>query len=200
MDTCVQTNPPSLQTQLAKVGQPIVEGATRLAWARSGGRADLSELRSWGFWVLCRCTREFDSARGEFEPYLRQRLRWTMADLARRGAARNRRARELPWHCGEDDDTEVDRRRWDPWAAALLLRATRTTPETLMNKREGAEAVRELISMLPCREREVVNGFYIDEIPLRELATQLDLSASYLSRIHRRALLMLRRDAPRVLN
>lgn len=66
------------------------------------------------------------------------------------------------------------------------------TPERALEKKERRVQVREALSMLPDRERFLAEGHYIHGRRLDELAAELGLSKSWGSRLHSRALSMLR--------
>lgn len=73
------------------------------------------------------------------------------------------------------------------------LRPDAAPHEQKIRRRETAQKMRELLEKLPENEREVLVGVYFDEETLTGIADRLDLSPSWVSRIHSRALKRMRR-------
>ncbi|MDZ4781299.1 MAG: sigma-70 family RNA polymerase sigma factor [Planctomycetia bacterium] len=49
-------------------------------------------------------------------------------------------------------------------------------PEELLSRREHADLVRQAIGQLSSRHREVIEAYWLDELPLAEIAARLDLT------------------------
>lgn len=73
-----------------------------------------------------------------------------------------------------------------------LLAAT-DSPATQVLKKEESEAVQEALRQLPKRHRFVLQAYYYDDLSLVSIGRQLNLSKSWVSRIHAQALAMVRK-------
>ena len=72
------------------------------------------------------------------------------------------------------------------------LPAGTATPADVLVEREVLGYLRDAVDGLPERERHAVAGYYLHERPLRELATELGVTESRVSQLHRRGLALLR--------
>ena len=66
------------------------------------------------------------------------------------------------------------------------------TPEQRLLDGETARRVRDVVAKLPERERALIEGFYFDGRRFDEVATELGISKSWASRLHTKALDILR--------
>jgi RNA polymerase sigma factor FliA len=77
-------------------------------------------------------------------------------------------------------------------AATAESETRNDTPETSLISDEAKNTAIHAIETLPEKERFLVRGFYLEERPLEELAKALGVSKSWASRLHSKALDMLR--------
>ena len=71
------------------------------------------------------------------------------------------------------------------------------TPEAELEEAELRAAMKDAIAQLPDAERTIMERHYFDDVSLDEAASQLGLSRSWGSRLHARAVEMVRRDLKR---
>ena len=69
-----------------------------------------------------------------------------------------------------------------------------STPEEGLIHNEKKRRLRTAIRRLPPRERKLVEGYYFEDRPFQEVAAELGVSKSWASRLHTRALLLLRSE------
>jgi RNA polymerase sigma factor for flagellar operon FliA len=79
--------------------------------------------------------------------------------------------------CDQDDDG-TDR----------VIRVEAPDPGEQVETARCAQAIHAAMSALTVQERMILRGIFFDERPLRELAAELGISISYVSRVHTRAL------------
>jgi RNA polymerase sigma factor for flagellar operon FliA len=72
------------------------------------------------------------------------------------------------------------------------LPATTESPASQAMKKQEAEAIRRALRQLPKRHRFVLEASYYEDLSLVSIGRQLNLSKSWVSRIHAQALSMLR--------
>jgi RNA polymerase sigma factor for flagellar operon FliA len=72
------------------------------------------------------------------------------------------------------------------------LPRTPSSPEALALLRERADYVRRVVETLPARLRLIITGYYFEERTKAEIAAELGVSASLVSRLCREALRLLR--------
>jgi RNA polymerase sigma factor FliA len=68
----------------------------------------------------------------------------------------------------------------------------RSSPEAALERREESERVREALSRLPEKNRQVVEGYYFQELSMEEIGQKLGLSKSWVSRLHAKGLDLMR--------
>lgn len=73
------------------------------------------------------------------------------------------------------------------------LAAMTESPASHVLRREESEAIREALLKLPKRHRFVLRAYYYEELSLVSIGRQLNLSKSWVSRIHAQALTMVRK-------
>jgi RNA polymerase sigma factor for flagellar operon FliA len=73
------------------------------------------------------------------------------------------------------------------------LAATTESPANQVLRREESEAIQEALKKLPKRHRFVLRAYYYEELSLVSIGRQLNLSKSWVSRIHAQALAMVRK-------
>jgi len=76
--------------------------------------------------------------------------------------------------------------------AAEVLPANEPTPDAQLEHRERLQYLDEAIIELPERLRDVIQGYFIDERPMAELAAELGVSESRISQMRAEALVLLR--------
>ena len=75
---------------------------------------------------------------------------------------------------------------------AELLASSDPTPEEMVEHRERLEYLHDAIEELPHRLRRVVQGYFLAEQPMAELAAELGVSESRISQMRAEALVLLR--------
>jgi RNA polymerase sigma factor FliA len=73
------------------------------------------------------------------------------------------------------------------------LAATTESPASQVLRKEESEAIQEALRKLPKRHRFVLRAYYYEELSLVNIGKQLNLSKSWVSRIHAQALAMVRK-------
>jgi RNA polymerase sigma factor for flagellar operon FliA len=71
--------------------------------------------------------------------------------------------------------------------------ATSESPASQVLRKEECEVIREAIRQLPKRHRFVLQAHYYEDLSLVSIGRRLNLSKSWVSRIHAQALVMLRK-------
>jgi RNA polymerase sigma factor for flagellar operon FliA len=71
--------------------------------------------------------------------------------------------------------------------------ATTESPASQVLRKEEFEAIQEALQKLPKRHRFVLRAYYYEELSLVSIGRQLNLSKSWVSRIHAQALAMVRK-------
>jgi RNA polymerase sigma factor (sigma-70 family) len=71
--------------------------------------------------------------------------------------------------------------------------ATTESPASQVLRKEESEVIREAIRHLPKRHRFVLQAHYYEDLSLVSIGRRLNLSKSWVSRIHAQALVMLRK-------
>lgn len=72
------------------------------------------------------------------------------------------------------------------------IQATTESPATHVFRKEESEAIRKAMRQLPQRHRFVLHAYYFEDHSLVSIGKQLNLSKSWVSRIHSQALVKLR--------
>jgi RNA polymerase sigma factor for flagellar operon FliA len=183
---------------------------------------DLADLVAFGFHGLLEARQRFDPTRGvQFNTFAYYRVRGAVIDGVRKMAYLPRRAHQLRKAAEAADamlEQEGEARAATPEArgdlaatvqqidgilgkltASFVLAAVgqdesaapAAPDEQLIHAAEGVR-VREALETLPERERVVVRGMYFEDRLLDDIAGQLGISKSWASRIHTKALGMLR--------
>jgi RNA polymerase sigma factor FliA len=153
--------------------------------------AILDELRSvdWASRSVRRRAREIDTARTQLATDLRrvpddaqvaEHLGLTLAEL-QRSEDDTARASVLSLDAGTEQGEVAD-----------VLPSPEPSPDMLVEHRERLQYLAEAVGELPERLRAVVQGYFIEERPMAELAAELDVSESRISQIRAEALVLLR--------
>ncbi|MBI5516924.1 MAG: sigma-70 family RNA polymerase sigma factor [Deltaproteobacteria bacterium] len=182
----------------------------------------VDELMSAGNEGLLKAAERYDPSRGaSFTTWAYYRVRGSMLDFVRRVAAQDVRCRvRVSAQAAVDDLIEATlgsrpRTASDPradaanalastleemalaftmaeFAEVLAPKAPAPDPETAAALREGMEQARAVIAKLPERERAMVDGVYFHHLTIEETGARLGLSKGWASRLHARALKLLR--------
>lgn len=73
-----------------------------------------------------------------------------------------------------------------------LAESSGATPESLYAQQEERQRLREAITHLPDKNRQVLEGYYFHNLSLEEIGQRLGLSKSWVCRVHAKSLEMLR--------
>jgi RNA polymerase sigma factor for flagellar operon FliA len=199
--------------------EKFVRGVAAQLVAQLGLDCDVDDVVAYGFEGLLTARTRFDASKGiAFKSFAYYRVRGamidgvrTMAYMPRRAYARLRAAEAVDTEAEGASDTaakapgvEGSLRAVDGIlgrvAAAYCVASCvegedgdpDATPEQALRKKQGRQRVRDALSTLPERERFLVQGHYLEGRRLDELAAELGLSKSWGSRLHTRALQLLR--------
>jgi RNA polymerase sigma factor FliA len=153
--------------------------------------AILDELRSvdWASRSVRRRAREIETARTTLAADLRrvpddaqvaQHLGIELADI-QRSDDDLARASVLSLDAGTENGDVAD-----------VLPTNEPSPDALVEHREKLQYLAEAVAELPERLRAVVQGYFIDERPMAEIAAELNVSESRISQIRAEALVLLK--------
>jgi RNA polymerase sigma factor for flagellar operon FliA len=180
------------------------------------------ELVAWGMQGLVEARTRYDASKGAaFQTFAYYRIRGSMIDGVRRmttlprRAVANVRALEAADAVAESvgearaasPETRADAEATTRALHEALLRITTgfvaavvgqseddapESPEEQLASAEVRQRVQRALSTLPERERALVQGFYFDGRRFDEVAAELGISKSWASRLHTKALDLLR--------
>lgn len=180
----------------------------------------LDDLLGAGQEGLLDAARRYDPAKGAaFSTYAHYRIRGAMLDFVREVAVRDpiARARASAMAAVDDmlqtvaGDTDVAAAR--PDAAASMLASTLfdaasalalgelaaetrpevgEDPETAAARRETGARLVAAIDALPARERDILRGVYVQGLTIEQSGEALGLTKGWASRLHARALRLMR--------
>ncbi|MDO6355424.1 MULTISPECIES: FliA/WhiG family RNA polymerase sigma factor [unclassified Caloramator] len=71
-------------------------------------------------------------------------------------------------------------------------------PETIVENEERLKILREAISMLPEKDKLILNLYYFEKLTLKEIGKILEVSESRVSQLHSRAIIRLRENLKRL--
>jgi RNA polymerase sigma factor for flagellar operon FliA len=201
---------------------PLVESIARKLQAEMDLGCELDDLVGYGYRGLVEARARFDATRGvQFNTFAYYRVRGAILDGVRKMAWLPRRAHakiraaEAADQVGEQ---VAEQRAADPASrgrtadtvrsmdealgritAAFTLSAVgqdesepAETPEEGLLDAELRRRVRGALAVLPERERTLVAGFYFEGRRFDEVAAELGISKSWASRLHGKALSLLR--------
>lgn len=139
------------------------------------------ELIQEGTLGLIEAVEGFSPARDiKFSTYAQYRIRGRMLDFLRRAARPSQSALMLASFDGEIDEF------------LSLVHDDRAEVEEEVDRRAILSALRQALSRLTDRERQVVEGIYLDGLTPLEVAARLGISPSYLYKTQKKALRRLR--------
>lgn len=209
----------------AKEYEPFVRGLARKLRAEFDLTADSEELVAFGFAGLVEARSRFDASRGvQFNTFAYYRVRGAMIDGVRKMSHHSRHAHQAR-KLAEAQDAVLEEygdaraagteREFESTVAAIddvlgkitaayVMAAVGQDPHAEQRdpERDVAEAqlhdrVRAAMTKLPEREAEVVRRFYFEGDPLDDIAKDLGVSKSWASRIHTKALAIMKVELER---
>jgi RNA polymerase sigma factor for flagellar operon FliA len=198
----------------------LVRGVARKLKAQLELVAELEDLVAAGFAGLVEAKTRFDPSRGtQFSTFAYYRVRGAIIDHARHTSLLSRRAYEHA-RVLESADRVAEEVADTTATAPVPTDATRAVraldeavarlttsfvlscvgpseeapecPESMLLGRESGRRVRDAVDTLPERERTIVVRHYFEGRQFDEVAAELGVSKSWVSRIHARALELLR--------
>lgn len=141
----------------------------RMPWA------EFDELLQWGALGMMEAMQRFDAGHGvSFQAFASRRIRGAMIDGLRREGARRRG--EIVF---EADDVDH---------AALANGTAPRDPLALLSSADNRDLLIAALKTLPRLEYQVLAMHFYDDLNNREIATILDVSEGYASRLRKRAL------------
>jgi RNA polymerase sigma factor for flagellar operon FliA len=205
--------------------EQLVERALKRLVRELDLSVDPADLRGWGQQGLLEARQRFDPSRGvRFSTFAYYRVRGAMLDGVRRQgwirrsayaklkaieAADSLSEAEGETHAQGPAPNLAERARsvddiLAKISAAYLLSAVgqdeqepRDTPETMLEREEQRSVVKESLSVLPERERTLVEAIYFGGATIEEAGARLGLSKSWASRMHAKALDRLKKNVSR---
>lgn len=208
--------------QLVQNGQGLVRSLAMKLKAQLDVTCELDDLIAFGNQGLVQAAGRYDPARGaQFQTFAYYRIRGAIIDGIRAMAYLPRRAHEkLKAAEAQDDVTEAvgEARAASPEArgdvgatvtaigdtlgrltASYLMSSVGQgeedkpdTPEEMLLSAETRARVTKAVATLPDRERALVTGFYLQGRTFEEVAKELGISKSWASRLHTKALDLLK--------
>ena len=202
--------------------EALVRSVARKLKAQFELTAELDDLVAAGFAGLWEARSRYDAARGvQFSTFAYYRVRGAILDHARKSSHLSRRAYERIRQAEDADaiaEGVAEARAADPASRGDKARTTQAlddtiarltssfalsclgqdeaeppaSPEAGLLEREAAERLRRAVEALPERERALVEGHYFHGRRFDEVAAELGVSKSWASRIHTKALDLLR--------
>lgn len=204
------------EEELVRAGYPVCESVAKKLTLELGAIAEYDEILAVGRVALLDAVRSYDPARGQFAPYIQARIRWAMLDsvrrdtrvhrLARRAnglyamdrlarAGRHRDASSIEDPPTEDGQRQQFRGALGSHACALFLglitcegEAAEVTPEELLERERARGALRTALGSLDERHRLIIEAHYFRGEPFEGIAKRMQVSKSWLSRLHAKAL------------
>ncbi len=208
----------------AKEFQPFVIGIATRVRNELELTCDLDDLIAWGFQGLIEAKQRFDPQRNvQFNTFAYYRVRGAVIDGVRKMAYLSRRAHQMRKFAEAADDLleqESAGRAASPEVRADLQQTVQAIDDVLgrltasfviasVGQDQGSagelqdelliragesERVRQAVAKLPEREAKVVRELYFEGRLLDDIAKDLGVSKSWASRIHTKALGILKRS------
>ena len=202
--------------------RPLVLSIARKMRARYDLTTELDDLIALGFEGLLDARQRYDPERGvKFNTFAYYRVRGAMIDGVRKAAFHGRRAWEKIRAAEAADqiaESAGERRAADPASRADVARTAASLDDALgkltasyimasvgqgedsvpedaeeaLISKETAGRLREAVAKLPEREQALVRGFYFEGRRFDHVAEELGISKSWASRLHTKALGLLR--------
>ena len=206
--------------ELIKGHQTLVRSLALKLSVHAPKNVELDDLIAYGQQGLAQAANKYDPTKGSsFSTYAYYRVRGAIIDGLREMGPLVRRKRGLKFEALADD--YIEQRASEPppkdarnaaerlgsmisdLAVAYLVAQEQLEnqpdgevpdPESASERREELAEVRERISRLPDKERQLVEHMYFGDLTLVETARQLGISKGWASRLHARALGRLRKS------
>ncbi|MCA9634360.1 MAG: sigma-70 family RNA polymerase sigma factor [Myxococcales bacterium] len=182
----------ALFDQLLPLARQIVGGFQRRL-PRNVLRDDLLGAAMAGLWDAIR--KHGDQTEGNFEWYVRVRIRGAILDelraqdwlprRARAAAERHPTGRGAPNVIRFDEVSDSEQNR-------CLATPERFSAELALLKADESKTLRRAIAQLPEREQQIMTQHYFRGVKFKDLGTQLGVSEPRISQLHARAVARLR--------
>ncbi|QQR89011.1 MAG: sigma-70 family RNA polymerase sigma factor [Myxococcales bacterium] len=208
--------------QFIQEHEALVKGIAHKIKAQLDLSCELDDLIAYGFHGLLEAKNRFDAERGiQFNTFAYYRVRGAIIDgvrkmafLPRRAHARLKAAESADLIAEEaaDDRAQNPEARKDAQKTAEALHGVlgrmtaayvagalgqheqeeKSAPDFRLQSEEQAAQVRGALEHLPEREKALIEGFYFQNRNFDEVARELGISKSWASRLHNKALDLLR--------
>ncbi len=206
--------------KLLEEHRPLILKIARRVRHEMAQHVPLEDLEAFGVAGLLEAHSRFDATRGaRFSTFAYYRVRGAMLDGLRKmldappksmlRAKRAQAADDLAEAAGAQRAADVRNRTPEQSLAAVqktLMRLTTSfvascvdpdpaaleAPDEPLLARERKQRLRAAMERLPERERIILEGYYLHERPLDDVAQELGLSLSWASRLHHKGLDRLR--------
>jgi len=200
----------------------LVERVVRRLQRELDLSCDVGDLRAWGHQGLLEAKGRFDATRGvRFTTFAYYRVRGAVLDGVRKQGWLKRRAyaKLKAFEAGDALGSQLaDAEAQSPSStlaaraaqledvlgkisAAYMLSAvgqgeedTPDTPEALMTSAQTRGVVKQGLTTLPERERQLLEAVYFEGVTIEEAGSRLGLSKSWASRMHAKALERMRKS------
>jgi RNA polymerase sigma factor for flagellar operon FliA len=207
----------------AKQHEPFVRSIATRVRNELDLNCDQEDLVAWGFQGLLEARQRYDANRNvQFNTFAYYRVRGAVIDGVRKMAYLSRRAHQIRKFAEAADDLleqEAETRAASPEARADVAQTVQAIDDVLgrltasfviasvgqdqasapelqdesLIRAETSVRVREAVAKLPEREAKVVRELYFEGRLLDDIAKDLGVSKSWASRIHTKALRVLKR-------
>jgi RNA polymerase sigma factor FliA len=193
----------------------LVFRTARHHWERLGRRVDYEELVTEGALAVLKAAERHDDRRAPFSLHARRRLMWAMKDVARRRLGRTVDVTRGAASCtgvplgdggrrlaAVDPDAactgwflegKFGRRSLEPTTPSDIAISERMNPEDEAARHEILEQLQVGIGALDQAAQHLIERHYFDGERFCVIAIELGMSTFAVCRLHRRALLELRR-------
>ena len=198
----------------------LIHAIARRVRSEVGTHIAVEDLEAFGIQGLLEAHSRFDPSRGaRFATFAYYRVRGAMLDGVRKmvdappksmlRTKRQQAADDIAESAGIERAANTAGRGPEQSAEAIQRTLTRLTtsfvascvdaspedapsPDGPLLRRERQVELRRALTLLPERERVILEGYYLEERPLDEVARSLGLSISWASRLHHKGLDRLR--------
>lgn len=197
---------------------PQVRLVAKSIWGRMRFAVDIEDLVGYGVLGLVDAVNRFDPNRGiQLKTYAEHRIRGAILDglrgmdwLPRSARQRERQRRQQdalsPAVTTEPPSVELvfpggNLTDLERLAESRCSRANSSpayaSPETLYEAKERGERLREAVTQLSCRHRQVIELYYRREMSMKQIGAVLRVHESRVSQLHASAIRCLRRSLSR---
>lgn len=205
----------SEELRIYKQNLPLLDQISQWMSRRLRHDVPLDDLRAHAHDGLLQAMQTFDPARSSASTYFGRKMRWAIIDAVRRERrmyrlhsrasaimASERLSHDDEYGPDEPGSTEEQHvaaldQVLNKHAAALAIglvsgqsnvRDCEDTPEERTVRAQQYQALRETMSALPNRERQLIERHYFDGEEFDAIATELGISKSWASRLHAQAI------------